>query len=121
MLVPRGRILIVDDELAIRDLLASLFEDEGWLPVCAGCAADAWRIVAVDRIDAILCDVSMPRMSGIELFRALGAASLLDGVPFVLMSAQCRQVEAAGTPFLPKPFDLDEVVELFDRLVSHRT
>ncbi|HEU5430673.1 MAG TPA: response regulator [Thermomicrobiales bacterium] len=115
---PRGRrALIVDDEPDIVDILASLLEDVGWTPLPAFGPEDALRIAAAGPIDLLMCDICMPRMDGIELLRRMRLEAMIGDAPVVLMSA-ARRIEPHGTVFLAKPFDLDEVVSLLDRLVA---
>jgi CheY-like chemotaxis protein len=109
------RALIVDDEPDILDILASLLEDVGWTPLPALSPEDALRIAAAAPIDLMLCDICLPRMDGIELLRHMRARKLIGEAPVVLMSA-ARRLAPDGVLFLPKPFDLDEIVSLLDRI-----
>jgi CheY-like chemotaxis protein len=111
------RVLIVDDEPDIVFLLSALVEDAGWkaLPACG--PDEALRRAAAEPIDLVLCDICMPGMDGIELLGELRARRLIGDAPVVLMSA-ARRAAPADVTFLAKPFDLDEVVALLDRLVA---
>lgn len=108
-------VLVIDDEPPIVELLAVLFEEEGFIVLSAYDGAEGLRLAEERQPDLVISDVSMPRLSGIDLVRRLRD----DGreVPVILMSAVVRHVPADGVVFVPKPFDLDEMLELaIDRL-----
>lgn len=107
----KKRILIVDDEVAMGNMLAACCDMWGFEPVVVTTGAEALQILEHSTPDLILTDFMMPGMSGHELCRRARADSRLRDVPVVLTSSA---VEAAGRDspadaLLPKPFDLDEV------------
>lgn len=102
-------VLIVDDEPAIVDLLSQLLEDEGFRVVSAGDGLAAWETAQKLRPDLVIADVMMPRMDGFTLVDRLS-----DGehpVPVILMSAAVES-RRQGVPFIAKPFDLGELLDL---------
>ena len=102
-------VLIVDDEPAIVDLLSQLLEDEGFRVVSAGDGLAAYEKVGELRPNLVIADVMMPRMDGFTLVDRLA-----DGehpVPVILMSAAVES-RRQGVPFIAKPFDLGELLEL---------
>ncbi len=107
---PAPLVLVIDDEPPIVELLALLFEEEGFLVLSAYDGAEGLRLAEEQQPDLVISDVSMPRLSGIDLVRRLRD----DGraTPVILMSAVVRHVPADGVIFVPKPFDLDEMLEL---------
>jgi len=62
-----ARVLIVDDELATRKLLAAMLGETGVLCKTAACAEEGLRILDTESVDAVLSDLQMPGISGIEL------------------------------------------------------
>ena len=104
-------ILVVDDEAAIRDVLAAFLEDEGYAVRTASNGRVALDLIARERPDLVLTDVMMPEMDGVEVARRLAAAPDLANIPVVLMSAAvAAQVAPPVAAFLPKPFGLDDVL-----------
>lgn len=102
-------VLIVDDEPAIVDLLSQVLEDEGYRVIAAGDGLAAYETVRELRPDLVIADVMMPRMDGFALVDRLS-----DGdhrVPVILMSAAVES-RRQGVPFIAKPFDLGELLEL---------
>lgn len=105
-----GRILVVDDELLVRETVGGLLADEGYTVELASNGAEAIARVKAHKPDAILLDLMMPGMNGrqfLEALRELGHGE----VPVVVMTAV--QGLAQGGPFaevIEKPFDLDDLL-----------
>ncbi len=105
-----AKVLVVDDEEYIVDLLSLLLEDDGHLPLAAFNGREALEIVRRERPALVIADVMMPLMDGEELVRAIKDDPALASTPVVLMSALGslrRDTPADG--FVAKPFDLDLV------------
>ena len=108
------RILVVDDEAPIRNLVATVLEDEGYLVDTAPSAFDALQRIDRVRPDLILLDVMMPGMDGLELLARLRTEPKHARIPVVIMSAAYtrKDVVAGADALLPKPFDLAELLEV---------
>jgi len=108
-----GRILVVDDEVAITDLLEVLLADIGYEVVIANDGRQALALAREQPPDIVLTDVMMPFMDGLELLRHLRKDSRTSRIPVILMSAASRYstLTAMANGFLEKPFDIDDVVE----------
>jgi CheY-like chemotaxis protein len=109
-------ILIADDEPTIVDALAMLLDDEGYRVCRAYDGREALRIISDDPPDVIVSDVMMPRIDGLSLTRRLRDRG--DPTPVVLMSAVYADVDIPGVRFVPKPFDLDYIVQVVHRVVK---
>jgi two-component system OmpR family response regulator len=104
---PTATVLVVDDEPAIREIVATLLEDEGYEVRHARDGVEALAAID-DRIDLVLSDVIMPRLDGASLVRKLRRRGHL--VPVVLMSAVYADVDLPGVRFVPKPFEIDRLL-----------
>jgi len=108
------RILIVDDEAAIRSLLATAFEKAGYEVRTAPDGPEALTLCDAESFDAVLSDVVMPRMNGHDLARWIAARH--PHTRLVLMSGfdiGCQNCPTAPhCQFLSKPFRLGEVLSL---------
>ena len=113
-------LLIVDDERPVRDLLVAVFASSGYRVVEPGDGRRALELVAAEHPDAVISDVMMPLMGGLELCRRIKADRNTRDVPVVLMSAVDQQrAEGAGADaFVSKPFDIDDFEQLVDRLLA---
>ena len=100
-------VLVVDDEPTLRSLLADTFADVGYEVRAAADGLEALSAAESERPDVVVSDVVMPRLDGATL-----AGRMRDrGVPVVLLSAVYDAVDLPGVAFLPKPFDLDELLD----------
>ncbi len=108
------RILIVDDDEALRESLELVLVSEGYAVVTADCGEAALARIEEHPVDVVLCDLRMPGIDGFELMPQIGRQ--LPGIPIVLMSAYGTQdlaVEAmrrGAYDYLAKPFQPTEVV-----------
>lgn len=101
-------VLIVDDDRHIVAMLASLLEDEGYVVRKAYDGLSALQETQLCPPDLVLSDIAMPRLNGLAL-----AQRLRDrGIPVVLLSAAVSNPNLSGIPFVPKPFDLERILEV---------
>lgn len=111
-------ILVVEDDEAVAELIRAILNDvPGWGSTVVHDAAAARAVFQHVRIEVLVVDVNLPGISGLELLSLLQNDSHWNEPPVILMSAHASQpgiAEAtrAGlvTSFLPKPFDVDELV-----------
>jgi two-component system OmpR family response regulator len=118
------RVLIVDDDEFIRQLLASALRFAGFVAdLCGDGHAALARVSAFDP-DLILLDIMMPNLDGLEACRRLRAAGV--ETPIIFLTARDRTDEkilglvGGGDDYVTKPFDLDELVARID-VVLKRT
>jgi CheY-like chemotaxis protein len=103
-------VLVVEDEPAVRVVVADLLQDEGYAVRQASDGLQAIDQLEVDDVDLVLSDVRMPRLDGPSLARRLRGHG--HAVPVVLMSAVDVEVDLPGVCFLPKPFDRDHLLHV---------
>jgi signal transduction histidine kinase/CheY-like chemotaxis protein len=123
----RPTLLLVEDEPALRLLVVTMLEEQGYLVLQAGNGLDAIALAERHRgdIDLLLTDVVMPRLSGPELAQQLRA--LRPGLEVLFMSGYNdsrlvhRGVEEANVNLLVKPFSPDELVERVEELTGRES
>lgn len=109
-------VLIVDDEANMRKTLAEILRDEGYRVTTAGSGEEAVGLCRTNRFEAILMDVRMPGIDGVEAFRQIRRHQ--DDARVILMSAYSIEalkesaLDDGAIAFLPKPLDLDRVINL---------
>ncbi|HYE24022.1 MAG TPA: sigma-54 dependent transcriptional regulator [Clostridia bacterium] len=120
----KGRLLIVDDELSVRDSLGKWFREEGYEVVTSENANDALLRLAEQRFDLALLDIKMRGTDGIELQKRIHE---LDPELVVIMMTGYASVETAVTAlkngaydYVTKPLDPDEIAHLIENALSHR-
>jgi DNA-binding response OmpR family regulator len=112
------RILLVDDDELILLSLQDLFAASGLAVSTVGSGAEALRLAGAEPYDAVVLDVVMPGMSGLEVCRKLRQMPGYARVPILLLTAKSEEadrlkgLEAGADSFLPKPFDPGRLVEL---------
>jgi DNA-binding NtrC family response regulator len=118
------RILIVDDELVVRDSLARWFESEDFSVVTAQSATEGLEKLAHQNFDLALVDIKMPGIDGIELQQKLHQAD--PDMPVIIMTGYAsvetavRALKNGAYDYITKPFDPDDLVHLVRNAVSHR-
>lgn len=117
------RILVVDDEPYITDLLSAALRFEGFAVDVASTGAEALQMVKTERPDLVMLDVMLPDLEGIEVCRRLRESG--DHVPVVFLTARDATEDkvsglALGDDYVTKPFSLDELVARV-RAVLRRT
>ncbi len=118
------QILVVDDEIGIRELLSEILTDEGFLVRLAENASEARAFRSHSRPDLVLLDIWMPDTDGITLLKEWASAGLLT-MPVVMMSGHGTidtAVEATrigAYDFLEKPIALQKLLAAVGRALSH--
>ena len=120
--MPRGTILIADDDTAIRTVLNQALARAGYLPRATSNAATLWRWVAQGEGEVVITDVVMPDENAFDLIPRI--KKLRPDLPIIVMSAQntlmtaLTAAEKGAYEYLPKPFDLNELVAVVGRALA---
>jgi two-component system response regulator MprA len=108
------RVLVVEDEPAVRESLERVLRHDGFEVDVAGDGREAIRRLAVVRPDAVLLDVLLPELDGLEVCRRMRDTG--DRTPVLMLTARdgvgdrVAGLEAGADDYLPKPFALDELL-----------
>lgn len=118
------RILVVDDEMYIVNILDFTLAGEGWEVISANNGEDALRILLKVEPDLVILDVMMPRIDGVEVCRAIKAREESADTPVILLSAKDsardreKGMEAGANLYLTKPFSPARLVEEIRNLLA---
>jgi two-component system, NtrC family, nitrogen regulation response regulator GlnG len=118
----RGTVLIADDDTAIRTVLNQALARAGYAPRATGNAATLWKWVSAGEGDVVITDVVMPDENAFDLIPRM--KKLRPDLPIIVMSAQntlmtaLTAAEKGAFEYLPKPFDLSEIVAVVGRALS---
>lgn len=118
------KILVVDDKQMMRDSVGSTLQRAGFAIIVAADGATALRQAGKHRPSAVVTDLKMPEMDGLELLNRLRETD--DQLPVVLMTAYgsidtaVEAMKAGAFDFVQKPFEGDELVITVKRAVEHR-
>jgi two-component system alkaline phosphatase synthesis response regulator PhoP len=118
------RILVVDDEMYIVNILDFTLAGEGWEVVSAGNGEDALRTLLKFEPDLVILDVMMPRIDGVEVCRAIKAREESSDTPVIMLTAKDRDkdkesaLDAGADLYLTKPFSPSRLVEEIRNLLN---
>ena len=114
-------ILVVDDEPVLRAIVREILHEEGYAVIEAADGRVMLEIMARERPDLVLMDVMMPGVDGRDAYRQLRSRPENRDVPVVMMSAavQSHGLDPSIAGFVPKPFDITDLIELVTRLIGH--
>ena len=115
MIVGEKKILIVDDEVSIRDVMKNLFVVEGYEVITAENAEKALEILKKENLMVIFLDLKLPGMNGVDLCRCIRKENqiamihAMTGFSVLFNLLECR--EAGFDDYFIKPFDLDMLLK----------
>jgi DNA-binding NtrC family response regulator len=116
-----ANILIVDDDDAVRGILLDLLA-ERYDCNTASTAEEAFQFLEIENYDAVLTDIAMPGLTGVELIKRIQLKDL--DIPVILISGKNdgqdpeALIKLGAYAYLNKPFSLDEIEYLVDRAVG---
>lgn len=117
-------ILTIDDSASIRQMVALTLSSAGYTVVEAGDGAEGYAKATSNRIDAVITDLNMPVMNGLDFIRKFRAHPSSTGVPIVFlttesdeeMKAQARSAGATG--WIVKPFKQDQLLAVVRKVAG---
>jgi DNA-binding NtrC family response regulator len=118
------RILVVDDEKSIRDIVSTYLTLQGYEVAGATDGEDALALLQVEDFDVVLLDIDMPKRNGLHVLRFIRTRHLevrpimLSGNEDLLALNECAKWGAHD--FLPKPCNFHELLESIERVLSER-
>lgn len=122
--ISRGTILVVDDEDLVRSMIATIMEDAGFDVIEVGDGLEALTFLERNggEIAALVSDIKMPGLDGLELTRRVAAR--WPAVAIVLVSGYPTDGRMSDVPeaavFVPKPFRLDDLANAVGRALAHK-
>jgi chemotaxis protein histidine kinase CheA/ActR/RegA family two-component response regulator len=122
----RSRLLVVDDSLSVRRAIAMLLEDHGYEVQVARDGLEAARAMEASRPDALLTDLEMPNMNGLELAAHVRSRPELADLPVIMITSRSmdkhrRQAMSAGVDlYLTKPYTDQELLQHVAQAVTGR-
>ena len=121
----RSKILIVDDEIGIRDLLSEILNDKGYATSVAHNAETAWKVRNENPPDLILLDIWMPDTSGITLLQQWRDSGFID-VPVIVMSGHAtidtavQATQLGALDVLEKPIAMNKLLDSVEKALKKK-
>jgi DNA-binding NtrC family response regulator len=120
----KGKILIVDDELVVRDSLSKWFTSEGYTARPSASAREALETIQQMEFDIALIDIKMPGMDGIELQARLREAdpdlTVIIMTGYAAVETAVQALKQGAYDYITKPVDPDELSHLVGKALEHR-
>jgi len=120
----RARILVVDDERAVRDLISDALKIEGHDVLTASDGKEGLDLISQHRFDLVFCDLRMPEMDGQALYEEVqrNHPQILKRIVFVTAQANSADygpfLRTTGIPVIEKPFTLSQLRQAVTRIVG---
>ena len=118
-------ILVVDDELSMREFLKILFEKEGFTTITASNGNDAIELLGKNPIDLVISDIKMPGTGGLALLEHIKNTN--SNIPVVLITAYASPEDAVSAmkngayDYITKPFKVDEIKKIIRGAIAGAT
>jgi len=120
----KTRIMVVDDELIIRESLAGWLERDGYLVETVASGEEALQKLAAERFDIMLVDIKMEGMSGLELLKVVNDEGLDTAVVMITaygsISTAIEAMKCGAVEYLLKPFDPEEIGVLIEKIEAQQ-
>ena len=120
---PNMRVLIVDDFSTMRRIVRNILRQLGFNNVVeADDGTTAWDTINREKIDFIVSDWNMPKMTGIELLRKVRSSEQYADTPFLMVTAEAQQEniieaeQAKDSNYIVKPFTADTMKQKIDKI-----
>lgn len=119
--VERRRVLVIEDDLPLRGMLAAALRQAGFQVLLAGDGEEGQRALTLHHPDVILLDLAMPKMNGWDFLQRLKETGHLGSARIIVVSAHLRVepqaiLQMGVSAILPKPFNLPELIDLIEHL-----
>src|SRR3954463_1409485 len=119
--VDQKRVLVIDDDLPLRGMLAAALRQHGFKVLLAGDGAEGQRALNIHNPEVVLLDLAMPEVNGWDFLQRLQQTGHLGKVKIIVLSAHLRVdpqavLQMGVSAILPKPFNLPELIDLIEHL-----
>jgi len=119
--VAKKRVLVIDDDLPLRGMLAAALRQHGFQVLLAGDGAEGQRALTIHHPDIVLLDLAMPDVNGWDFLQRVQETGHLGKIPIVVVSAHASQqpqalLQMGVAAILPKPFNLSDLITVIEHL-----
>ena len=118
----KNSILVVDDEDALRTVLSSELESEGYIVATAGDGDEAISVLQGKSFDLVLLDIKMPRVDGFEVLRFIKerypATKVIMLTGFADLKNAIESKKLGAEDFVSKPYDLVDLLTTIERVIT---
>ena len=119
------KVLVVDDFATMRRILKNILKQIGFKNLVeADDGTTAWDVLEEQKIDLVLADWNMPKMTGLELLKKVRASEKYAKVPFLMVTAEAQKqnvieaVQAGVSNYVVKPFTAEAISEKLEKILK---
>ena len=119
------KVLVVDDFATMRRILKNILKQLGFKNLVeADDGTTAWDVLEEQKIDLVLADWNMPKMTGLELLKKVRASEKYAKVPFLMVTAEAQKqnvieaVQAGVSNYVVKPFTAEAISEKLEKILK---
>ena len=122
-----GKVLLVDDEVGLREAVQAYLEDSGFMVEVASNATEGWEKLQLSTPDVLISDIMMPQVDGYQFLEQVREDPRYKSLPVVFLTARgmtsdrIQGYHAGADAYLPKPFDPEELVAIVANLIERKT
>jgi DNA-binding response OmpR family regulator len=119
--VDRKRVLVIDDDLPLRGMLAAALRQHGYQVLLAGDGAEGQRALNIHKPDVVLLDLAMPNVNGWDFLQWLQLSGHAGSTCVIVVSAHLRIdpqaiLQLGVKAIVPKPFNLGDLIDLIEHV-----
>ena len=119
--VEKKRVLVIDDDMPLRGMLAAALRQHGYQVFLAGDGGEGHRALMLYNPDVVLLDLAMPEVNGWDFLQRVQESGRRGQVPIIVVSAHLRidpqaVLQMGVNAIVPKPFELSELISLIEHL-----
>lgn len=120
------KILVVDDEEAIAELIMVNLVRAGFMVTTASDGEEAWELIQMNKPDFIVTDVNMPRLDGFGLVKRIKTNAATKTIPVVMLTARAADADVfkgwqfGADEYLTKPFNPEQLLFIINKIIKAR-
>jgi len=117
------KVLTVDDSSSVRKLVEFTLKAKGFGVSSAGNGLEALELMAKERFDAVILDINMPQMNGLEFLQKIRADNTFASIPVVMLTTEGQDedkdkaVSLGATAYIVKPFKPTQLLGLLEKIL----
>ncbi len=118
------KILAVDDSTSVRKLVEFTLKSKGFQVISAEDGQEALELLKKDRFDAIILDINMPRMDGLQFLQKMRPNDAYGSIPVIVLTTEGleadrdRAMELGATAYIIKPFKPTQLLGVVDEMLT---
>lgn len=126
MEIKRDTILLIEDDFDLKDTISEFLGNEGYEVILAENGSQGIQKAIQHRPDVIVCDITMPGITGYEVFNMLHQINTTSVIPFIFLSAKASRedillgLHLGADDYIPKPFEFSELIRIIKQRIENR-